>query len=287
MNGPLLVHINYFEQGQSLSRACQMARDSSVDGIEFRRKAFDFTGTDLEYLDKVSAALEKCPLAEVSFGGPGVNLMGADEKQRHEEIKSAEAFFRQAASRFPLRVVNAFAGDLRHPDTAVPMYEFWRHGSAVAREAQWISAIEGYRYLGSVAQELGFRFAFETHGHYLHDTLEATLRLVNEVNSPHVGLLWDHVNLSLFPQPPSFAEVIEGAGKKLFYVHFKNLLVPSSEFLAISSLSGGILNIRDQLAQLKASGYTGPFCLECPRPGDRERFLEEDVAYFRELLKEP
>ncbi len=282
----ILLHINYFEQGQSLERACRLTRELGADGIEFRRKPGNYCGSDLEYLDEVSAALEKYPLDWISFGGPGVNLMTADVSQQAAEIEAAEKFYRKAAGRFPLRIVNAFTGDLRNPDETLPGHEYWHHGSAIATEAQWNAAITGFRHLGAVAQELGFRFAFETHGTYLHDTVAATMRLVQGVNSRHVGLLWDHANLMLYPQIPSFEEVIQEVGERLFYVHLKNFLVAPSRFLAVSSLSGGILNIREQLAQLRRAGYTGPICLESPRMGDREQFLHEDLAYLRGLLND-
>lgn len=279
----ILAHINYFEQGQSLTDACRKAREIGVDGIEFRRRPAQFGGSDLEYLDEVSLALDKYPLEWVSFGGPGVDLMGPNDAHRESEIKSAENFYRTAATRFPLRVVNAFAGSLTNPDENAS--EWHQSGSAIATDSQWDAAIKGFQYLGTVAEELKFRFAFETHGYYLHDTIESTLRLVNGIGSPHVGVLWDHVNLMLFPSVPTFDEVIRTAGRHLFYIHLKNLLVPPACFVSMSSLSGGVVNIRDQLSQLWSSGYIGPLCLESPRAGDREQFLKEDVEYLRGLIK--
>lgn len=111
----ILVHINYFEQGQSLERACRLTRELGGDGIEFRRKPGSFTGSDLDYLDEISAVLDKYPLEWISFGAPGVDLMVADPAQREKEIQDAERFYRKAASRFPLRIVNTFTGNLASP----------------------------------------------------------------------------------------------------------------------------------------------------------------------------
>lgn len=280
----VLLHINYFEQGQSLERACRLTREVGADGIEFRRKAGDFSGTDLEYLDEVSAALDRHPLEWVSFGAPAVELMGPDRALHEREIEAAEKFYRKAASRFPLRVVNTFTGTLANPDKTLPSAEYWHHGSAIATDAQWEAAIAGFQRLGALAGELGFRFAFETHGVYLHDTIEASVRLVDGINSPHVGILWDHANLMLFQQQPTLAEAVQAMGSRLFYVHLKNLLAPPAKLLAVTSLSGGILNIREQLALLEKSGYDGPLCIESPRAGDREEFLREDLAYLRRIL---
>lgn len=282
----ILIHINYFEQGQSLDRACRITRELGADGIEFRRKPSGYSRTDLEYLDEVSSALDQNPLEWISFGAPGIDLMTTDEAAKERELEAAEKFFRKAAARFPLRVVNTFTGDLRHPDDSLPTTEYVHHGSAIATDSQWESAANGFRRLAAIAEECDFRFAFETHGVYLHDTLEATLRLVSSIGSPRVGVLWDHANLTLFPNSPGFEDVVRTAGDSLFYVHLKNFLVSPSRFLAVSSLSGGILNIRDQLRQLHASGYRGPLCIESPRAGDREEFLREDLSYLRRLLED-
>ncbi len=282
----VLIHINYFERGQTLQRACRLVRELGADGIEFRRKPSGYAGSDLDYLDEVSRAIDKHPLDWVSFGSPGVDLMGADESQREREIEAAERFYRKAAGRFPLKIVNAFTGKLANPDHTLPRHQHQHHGSAIATCEQWAAAIAGFQRLGALAEELDFQFAFETHGVYLHDTLEATLRLVDGVGSRHVGVLWDHVNQMLFPRVPTFEEVVAATEGRLFYVHFKNLLVPPSHFIAISSLSGGILNIRNQLATLRKTGYHGPFCLECPRAGDGELFVREDFSYFLGLLND-
>lgn len=281
---PLLLHINYFEQGQSTERACKLARELGADGIEFRRKPSNWKGTDLEYLDEVSRALDAHPLDYVSFGAPGINLMSCDRDERERELEAAEAFYRKAASRFPLKVVNTFAGNLMNKSKAVPYLEYWHHGSAIASEEQWQNAIEGFKRMGKVAEELGFRFAFETHGVYLHDTLEATMRLVEGVDSEHVGMLWDHANMMLFPECPGFDEVLSRAKSKLYHVHLKNLLVPPSRFLAVCGLADGVINIRQQVAKLLEAGYDGPICIESPREGDREWFAREDMAYLRDVL---
>lgn len=281
---PVLFHINYFEQGQTLERACELARGLGGDGIEFRRKPASFAGSDLEYLDAVSRAVDKQPLEWVSFGAPGIPLMEEDAAEIETELNRAEAFYRKAAERFPLKIINAFSGVLQHPDSSLPYVEYWHHGSAIATDTQWKNAIAGYRRMGALAEELGFKFAFETHGVYLHDTAEAAVRLATESNSDHVGVLWDHANLMLFKNPPTLAETIDMLGPKLFYVHLKNLLLPPHPGVHVSSLSGGIINIREQLRLLFTAGYDGPLCIEAPRPGDRELFAREDIAYVREVL---
>lgn len=285
MNGEreIWLHINYFEQGASLEFACKKARELCVSGIEFRRTPFGREDEDV-YLDEVSRALERYPLPSVCFGGPGVDLMSLDASEVARNLDNAEAFYREAARRFPLAMVNAFSGVLVHPDKTRPFVEYWHHGSVLASEKQWENAVNGFKRLAETAAEFDFRFAFETHGCYLHDTLDATLELIRRIDSPRVGMLWDQANLMIFPDSPTTDQVIEKANSLIYYVHLKNLLVSPSRFLAVSSLQGGIINIRQQVLHLLRNGYNGPLCVESPRDGDREGFLLEDLSYLRSLL---
>lgn len=287
-NPAILLHINYYEQGQTLEEACRKARSLEADGIEFRRRPANMreNGSDAEYLDALSGALDKHPLEWVSFGGPGVNLMGNDAGERERELDQAEAFFRAAAKRFPLKIINTFTGPLANPDKTLAYVEYWHHGSTVATEEQWANAIEGFKRMGALAGELGFRFAFETHGVYLHDSVPASMRLVNEIDSPHVGVLWDHANLQLFQNPITVKDAVKEIGDRMYYVHLKNILFPTSRFLAVSSLSSGIINVREQVRLLYQAGYRGPLCIEAPRQGDREQFAREDLAYLREVVRD-
>lgn len=75
-------------------------------------------------------------------------------------------------------------------------------------------------------------------------------------------------------------------GKHLFCVPLKNLLAPLAKLLAVTSLSGEILNIHKQIALLRESGNDGSLCIESPRPGDREQFLRENFGYLHGILDE-
>lgn len=282
----MILHINYFEQGQTLETACQLASEIGADGIEFRRIPASYRGTPDEYLDEISHALDKHPLSVVAFGMPGCNFMASDAAERAQALESAATFYRKAAGRFPLQTLNMLTGPLLNADPAVPYSDYHRHGSSIASDEQWQNAIEGLRQLGMLAEELKIRFALETHAGYLHDTIPATLRLLKGINSPRIGMLWDQVNLMLLPDCPRIPEVIETAGSQIFYVHLKNLLIPPSQFRAPSSLSAGIVNIRDQVQRLLQFGYTGAFCIETTHSGDRQWQAREDLNYLTAILED-
>jgi sugar phosphate isomerase/epimerase len=284
--GPTIVlHINYFEQGQSLERACELARKLGADGIEFRRQPSGWAGSNAEYLDALARALDRHPLDWVGFGSV-VNLMDQDAAVRDRELDAAESFYREASRRFPVKLVNAFAGILQNPDAGVSRYEGWHHGSAIASEDQWSHAVGGYRRLAGVAEELGFRIAFETHLWYVHDTLESAIRFVDSIGSPNAGITWDQGNLYFLRPCLSTAEVLKKAENRIFHVHLKNLLPDPNHFFGACNLEDGVINVREQAHALGNAGYSGAWCIESPRDGDRERFAVKDIGYMRDVLED-
>lgn len=47
-----------------------------------------------------------------------------------------------------------------------------------------------------------------------------------------------------------------------------------------------MVNNREFLRLLSVRGYKGPIGIEAPRPGDREWFAKQDIAYLRALMAE-
>jgi len=287
MNSPLYLHITFLEHRKSFESIFRTASELGFDGVELRQKPIGWEGSLDDYLDVLTKAFEQHPLSALSFGYPCVDLMVSDPAARERNLDTAEDFYRKAADRFPVKVVNAMTGSLSNPDASLPYTNYWHHGSAVATEAQWEQATEGFQRLAGMARECGFKFAFETHGVYLHDTIAATKKLCERIDAPDaVGILWDHANLEIFPETPTMAEAIKEMGGLLFQVHLKNLLLPPKLAIQTCALGTGILNIREQLQLLDHAGYTGPIAIESPRLGDREQFLKEDLAYYRSVIEE-
>ena len=284
MNFPIIMHINYCEQGQSLSEICQKAVDWGFDGVEFRRKRHGVEEGVEEYLDTLADSVEKSGLRHVLFGGPGPDLMQPDAEKRRKEVETIRDFFRLAAERFRLTVCNTMTGPLHNPDPQVSYSDYDKNGSAVATDdhRQW--AAEGFRELGAMAEKMGFRFAFEVHMCYLHDLPESTRKLVDEIGSPAVGANLDYGNVVYFEEPPALAEAIGILGDKLYYVHLKNSTATKAGDRIPTALADGQINHREYISLLIRHGYEGPICVEAPRPGDREWFARQDLAYIQSVL---
>jgi len=283
MSLPIIMHVNYCEQGQTIEEMCQRAAAWGYDGIEFRRVRRGREETLVEYLDAIARATQAAGLTQVLFGGPGLELMQAEVPARQAQVEEGLAFYRLAAERFDLTVCNCMSGSLRNPDTSIPYAQHERHGSGIATDDHYAWAAEGYRQLGALAAELGFRLAFETHMGYLHDLPGPTVRLLEMIGSPAVGANLDYGNMAYFPDGPTLGEAVEVLAGRISMVHLKNS-VPVPGGRVPVALADGMINNREFLRLLRDSGFDGPLCIEAPRPGDREWFAQQDIAYLKALL---
>jgi len=145
VKNPVILHVNYVEQGQTILEMCEKTVEWGYDGIEFRRKRSKVDETPEQYLDSIAKAAQKTGLKCVLFGGPGTNLMSSDDKLREKEIEECITFFKMAAKRFKLTVCNTMTGPLS--TKAEPSYKFDKQGSAIAIPEQWKWAAEGFKTL--------------------------------------------------------------------------------------------------------------------------------------------
>jgi len=294
MSWPIIMHINYFEQGQSIDETCKKAVELGFDGIEFRRRRDSYVEEDEEYLDIISKSVLKYGLKHVIFGYPGPDLTLNEKEKRQVEIQNAVIFYKLAAERFKLTVCNTFSGLLLNPDKKVPYARFDRHGSFAASEKHWEWASEGFEVLAELAGALNFRLAFETHMCFLHDLPVTAKKLVNMIGSPFVGINLDYGNIIYFKDIskskgsiPSIKDAIAFIGEHLFYIHLKNSVngIKAWDRNGVD-LGDGEINHREYLRLLKESGYNGPVCIEAPRRGDREWYAKQDIDYVKSVIND-
>lgn len=284
---PIIMHVNYCEQGQTLEEMCEKAVGWGYDGIEFRRARNGVDETPEQYLDAVATAVEKSGLKQPMFGGPGVDMAADDAGVRAQEVEDGLAFYRLAAERFELNVCNTSPGALRSKDPDAPSWAYDKSGSGAAEDKHFEWAAEGFRELGALAQELGFKLAFETHMGCLADLPEPTARLLEMIGSPAVGANLDYGNMVYFPQPPSLTDAVNLLAGSTHMLHLKNVYsVAAAErnIMIPCPLGDGIINHREMFGLLRETGFDGPVCVEAPRGGDREWFAQQDIAYVRSVL---
>jgi len=281
LNSPIIMHINYFEQGQSIDYTVRRAVELGFDGIEFRRKRVKVEETVTEYLDEIKRCAEQYGLRYVLFGGPAINVMTQDQAVIRREIDEYKNFLTEADKRFALTCINFMTGTLRCADAAG--YEYERHGSGCAEDWHWETAAAACREIADFAPQVNF--AFETHMNYIHDLATSTRRLVDLIDRDNFGVNLDFGNSVYFAKGsfPTLEESIAVCGDKLFYTHMKNS-IPGTPRRTPTALSQGDINHRIYVDKLCEIGFKGMIGIEAPRPGDREYFAEEDLTYIRSVL---
>lgn len=284
MTQPIIMHINYCEQGQELSSIPRKAAQWGFDGVEFRSKRSGVDESTSQYLDSLEKAVDGSGLKNIIFGSPGPDLMQEDAGAREKEVVDYIKFLEQAKKRFDSKWFNTFTGGLYNTDKSISHSDYDSQGSGAASEDHYQWAAEGFKTIAKFAESEGLKLGFETHMGYLHDLPVPAKRLVDAIGSPSVGVTFDYCNMFLFSQTPSIEEAVNTLDDSIFYLHLKNLYKLSPSGYIISSLSEGQINNREMISRLLAKGFDGPISVEAPRLGDREVFAKEDLAYLQSVL---
>lgn len=283
MNNPVIMHINYFEVGQSIEYICKHARKLGFDGIEFRRSV-KYMGQK-EYVQEVAKWTKKYCIGYVLFGGPGIDVMTKDANVIRSEIASYKNFLDVASSEIKLTVINFMTGWLSRAD--IQMTEYDQIGSGCAEDWHWQTAAEACREIADYAKDFGVKFAFETHMGYIHDRAGTAKKLCDMINRPNFGINLDYGNIVyMADKEETLDKAIDICGDKLFYTHLKNSASGASNLKRIpTALASGDINHRAYLKKLDSLNFGGLIGIEAPRPGDGEWYAKEDLAYIRALLE--
>lgn len=286
MNNKIIMHINYCEQGQTIEETCKKAVAWGYDGVEFRNKRNVVNEDMNEYLENIYKESQKYGLKNVIFGGGTPDLINDNPKVIEETLEYCEKFYPNAKEMFGFEVCNLFIGQIMNPSKDVEYAEFSKHGSFIAQPYHWERAESGLKFLAKIAEKNDFRFALETHPNYMHDTVDATMKLVKLSDSQNIGVNLDYINANVLPGDISIESALDKIGDSLYYVHLKNVIKIIEGNRIRVGLGDGEFNNRHILKSLFKAGFTGPICIEAPRQGDREWFAKQDLAYMKSLMKD-
>lgn len=283
---PIIMHVNYCEQGQSVAEILSKAEQWGFDGVELRqdRNQRGIKERHSDYLDAIEQAMERTDLEHIIFGSLGPDLMQEDADGRKKEVADYIAFLELAKSRFGSKWFNARTGALPNPDPTVPYSEYEKNGSGAAQPHHYEQAIEGFKPVARFAEENDLIIGFETHMNYLHDLPTPCKQLTDGIGSPNVGATFDYANMNGYTDPVSMEEAINVLDDSILYLHLKNHYRLPTGGVIRSDLGSGQINNREMLKLLFSRGFDAPICIEAPRPGDREWFAQQDLAYLKSVL---
>ncbi len=286
-----IMHVNYGEVrynsygNHTVDDICKMAAEIGYDGIEFRSAPpKEFSDMPIkDYVKQIADAKKKYNLSTIMFSIGIADCANPDKDARERSIAEAIEKAQLVNDMCETTICNCFAAHTPSRLSTAPAGAYEFTGSFAATPEQWELTADSFRKLGDAAVSLGMKFGFETHMNYIHDLPEATMKLVNMVDSPSIGVNMDFGNTVYFPVHPTVTEAIDMYGNKLFYTHLKNSSPVAGKRMA-TALSDGEINHREYLAKLKEVGFSGPIGIEAPRPGDRVWFAQKDLEYYKAVM---
>jgi len=185
---------------------------------------------------------------------PYLNFASSDE---HAARSLAEA-----------RQLRAIAGALGA--AGIRVFTGGNIGSAQATPEQWQRVVH---CLQTLADEAPLNWVLEIHARNLMDTLDSTLRLLDDIRRPNVGVIYHPSNLG-----PSYLEAIDALGGHIRHVHATN-----SRDGQPTGLADGALDYRQISERLRRVGYAGYLSVEWLRD-DAATVARREAEYLRSLL---
>jgi len=276
------MHVNYCEPHCSLAETCHLARAWGFDGVELRRADLWQRRAADSYFDELQRAFDGSGLSSLILGAPAIDLTASSHDQRRKNIDEAIAFYQKASAALPVMRINLLTGLLRHPEAA--FFDWQRSGSHFATGEHWEWSIAGLRAIAEFLDAQGLGAGIENHLNYLHDTVEATQRLVTQAGSPRLGYTLDLGNYLLMAPSPSVDEILDRTLAGAVTLHIKNHLETLDGRPILGRLKDGVINYRHVLRRAAESGFDGPIVIESAASGDRQAWAAEDLAYLKTLL---
>lgn len=268
---------SYTFRDYPLEDAFRAAADLGWDGLELQPVHFDasFLEQELPRCLKIGEPFD-VPIVCVDFSA---NFISDDWRTIEESVHMMETNIAICAQH-GIRLMNGHTGVLaENPE------DFGKNGSALAEETHYERAAEALSHLGGLAGRHGVRLTLEIHMNTIHDTIEATAKLLDRVASDYVLANPDPGNMfstSTAEKDPDALDRLEG---RIGYFHFKNCIETKGSYSYSVRLADGHIDTFKYVRKLSELGYEGPVCIEYCGAGDPYVAVEQDIAYFRRCVE--
>lgn len=272
-------HVNFLEHVFPIEEIATQALAAGYDGIELR-------GWDITETLPLDRYLARCieiaghRRLELVFGCPN-NTTPAGRDESMQRMKSLI----RIAGEGGIKILNVFAEYIKGPQT--PYHYFELNGSALATDADFTRTADYFREVGELSAQWDILLCFETHNCYLHDLGAPTARLLKLIALDNVKANFDYGNIFLNRSNLGLDRELAELSSHIGYAHLKNVVAFNhydSRLLRGSSLADGDINTLVTMRKLLSTGFEGPLAIENILPGDKRRWLREDLAYLRSIL---
>lgn len=196
----------------------QLAPAKAIAGFEI-----DDGAIDLEHAAAVRDMFRRHGI-RVSVLGCYINLGDRDDARRRAQLERFKAH---------LRAARAFGADLVGTETGSLNGDFSRHPDNGGEEA-FQRVLAGVRELVDEAERCDATIGIEAVERYVISSPERLRRLIDEVGSPRLQIIYDPVNLLWSTNCERAGEIVDAAhallGDRIRVVHAKDYLSDGGEF---------------------------------------------------------
>jgi L-ribulose-5-phosphate 3-epimerase len=256
----------------SLDEAIALFAKLGLDGIEIivqtdgYRCAIPLDATDAEVLS-VKDTVERAGLLVAALT-PYLSLYNdLDERVREKECANLKRITEMAAL-LDCHYIRVYGGKFLDGETD--------------EDGKKLKAlVKSMRECGDYAAKHDVKLCLENHFSTMTTTAAKTAQVLDEIDHPHVGALYDQANIAFFPAE-EYQEAIELQKDRIFFVHCKDLVYRGGspqkpKFAMLTSINEeertvhsripgeGILDWPAILRRLKEIGYDGWVSLEYER----------------------
>ena len=231
----------------SFQQIIDFAALHGYQGIEIRciQRQLDLTKcAEFSSLANISATINRLAGKGLSIVdlGSSCNLHIADPAKRKDNLDEAKRFV-DLAQKINCPYIRVYPNNLPKDQEKQAVMEL---------------IIQGFRELGDYAKGTGVNVLMETHGDLVHS--EDLLTVMQSVNNPQTGLIWDISNMwTITKEPP--AQVYSRLKKWIKHTHIKDGKLVNGEVKYVF-LGQGEVPIFEAIDLLRKNNYKGYYSFE-------------------------
>jgi sugar phosphate isomerase/epimerase len=282
----IVLH-SYTFRDYPLEEAIRAARRYGYSGLELHLVHFNasYPADELKRCVDLASA-RGVPIACVDFKA---DLIQEDDRAASEAGRGLMDSLR-ACAKLGIPRMNGFTGFLAGPQPA----DFAKNGSAIAMDKHYARCAERLEPIAKCAEDCGVALNLEIHMNTIHDTVAATVLLLDLVNSPALRANPDPGNMFATNSDDRRPASLDKLTGRLGYFHLKNCKMRGDTFDFSVPLAAGDIDYYRVLQRFPALGYTGPVCIEYVGNGDPHvaaaadiRYVENTLAWISDELSNP
>jgi len=271
------------EVSHDFEQALDMIKEWGLKYVELRTvDRTNLADLDDEGVARVKRLLDEHGLSVVALASPFLKCYLHEPKGG----PAGDAFFSQANTYEEHLAILKRLGDLKgvFGTNMTRCFSFWREDDPMA---VFDEVVERLQHSVKLAQEYGLVLAMENENSCNGGTPQEVHDLVDAVDSPTLGVMWDGGNAQ-WSGVEAYPDGYRVVKDRTYHVHIKDITFEDGEPHG-TVLGQGEVNFRDMFAAMKADGYNGGVSLEphfkAGEPGPPEK-VKACVVNLQNLVTE-